>query len=1311
VHGFVRYGGISARRFVSHASPGTRSMRLFSMRQHAAALLLAGLLANPLGDRWLSAAPLPGATLSALEKAQAGTTVALPAGTFEAGDVAVPAGVTLQGTGCRQTILNAKGKKNGVVLGAGARVSDLAIENAGDNGVSIDGAQDAVVSRVTVRGCQSGVLVRSAKAARIENCVLAENRTGLTLVAAEACVAANLTLANNSAIGMTISGCRGCRVFNNLVVGSQIGVSLVGSTDLVLDHNLYVCNFTGSFGDVKGRPSRQKVGAWASLTGHDRHSLMLPVTLAENGGAANTLDWSPNLPVTAPWGVKELGAAKAPANDIDGSPRSEWQGVGAAAVTVVKPPRPADGTFDVASGAGVASAGLYTKAGDLVAYLFHNQPLPKGRYEFWLPSRTWTGQPIAAGDYELKVTEADLAFEYVAAAGNGDAVTSAAPKTQSGSRLGQDPQMVAFPPAGGLILVRSGFESHVHVQSFSADLHTFHWALQGGGETKAAGVAIDDKGRFCLLRQTDGSVLRLDAATGEGAAFAGSTLLKILDKPWTDAKNPGKGLTFWNGTFVSADPAANQLVLWNGETFDRAGQIAVAAPAWPSADAKTGLLWLIKEGRELVALDSAGTVKATAAPVPEPTLLAVSNGRLAVWSKSARKVSVFDCSDPAKLTLLHTIGTGDDGYGPITPERFWGPTSLAMGPGGELAVIDAPRLLVFDAAGKPLAKSLGMWGQQISAGQFAGDDRMHFFNLGGRYSIALDPKNRTWSPDVRWKYSMDGDPMYCFAAGGKSFCVATRTDKKPGLIVYEMNPATGLAKAVMHINGDGGIQKDADGDGLIADGDPVTPPVLGVNLNDRFVRTSRFRPDGMLVNAAPMIVPMSGLGADGLPVFAFDKVRLPQPTVGGGKEFLSPYDFTTKESAHTREEAVLDSRGNLIAGTGLKGSAGADLCTEHGGETDILGLAPDGHVRWLNPLDPKGLKAGFFGLHNLLDVTFAGRGAECEFETMDADGLGTGVLGTPVAMGWNGMWLDNARQSYGFVGNDGKAHMVLGDYSAQAYHWLTVTGLDKIRKHGEKVTVSPALAQALAELPAQPVRDWPVSPVQPLGIPTLASPLAMDGDPAKWRGIQPLLITPELASKAIGPENNSAVVRFAWHGSDLYAQVVKFDDRIVLFQREPTKHYLQDGVEIAINSYPEGFKYNISMIDGQPAVFRDTWRGNYGRPELNALLPPDVAPRSIRILDDTTPVAAERALIEAATGADLSKAKAMVIELKIPQSSMTPMERPEREVVFERGKGFRLGIMLNDNDVPGWDDLNPAVWPSTYGTFERPDRLAPVIFE
>ena len=63
------------------------------------------------------------------------------------------------------------------------------------------------------------------------------------------------------------------------MVSSQIGVRLEASSDLALGHNLYVCNCVGSFGDVKGRPSRQKLGARASLNGQDRHSTMLPASL------------------------------------------------------------------------------------------------------------------------------------------------------------------------------------------------------------------------------------------------------------------------------------------------------------------------------------------------------------------------------------------------------------------------------------------------------------------------------------------------------------------------------------------------------------------------------------------------------------------------------------------------------------------------------------------------------------------------------------------------------------------------------------------------------------------------------------------------------------------------------------------------------------------------------------------------------------------------------------------------------------------------------------------------------------------------
>ena len=82
-------------------------MRPLPMCHGTATLLLAGLFAIAFDGRSLTAAPLPPAVLSALEKAQAGATVAIPAGTFEAGDLAVPAGVTLKGAGRGQTVLDA----------------------------------------------------------------------------------------------------------------------------------------------------------------------------------------------------------------------------------------------------------------------------------------------------------------------------------------------------------------------------------------------------------------------------------------------------------------------------------------------------------------------------------------------------------------------------------------------------------------------------------------------------------------------------------------------------------------------------------------------------------------------------------------------------------------------------------------------------------------------------------------------------------------------------------------------------------------------------------------------------------------------------------------------------------------------------------------------------------------------------------------------------------------------------------------------------------------------------------------------------
>jgi len=1284
---------------------------------------LAGLilLTATLGQS-LGAAPLPSETLTALQAAKPGATIALPAGTFQVGDLAIPAGVTLKGAGYNKTILDAKGKKNGLVLGAGSSVSDLAINNAAENGIFAQETTNNTVARVSVSSCVNGLLLKKTSAVRVENSLFARNRAGLVIIDSKDCVAANLTLANNSAMGLLVSDSSGVKVFNNLVVFCQIGVRLDGvNPELALDNNIYVCGFTGSLGGAQGKSMRKKVEAWSSFSGQDKHSLMLPVTLDDDYRVTSCLAWAPPLTSTALWGVKELAGATAPTSDLDGKPRGTWQGVGAFASIPEPVVRKADGTFEVKSGAGVTSAGLYTPSGDLVAYLFQNQPLAKGTYDYWIPSRNWRGEPIAAGTYELKVTEADLSFEYVSAAGNGDEVTSKNFPQGANFRASLDPEMVEFGPDGQLFLAQGGFETGEHLRSFSPDLRSVHWSLPGVMET--AGLASDDQGRLFILHN-DGVIIRLVGKTGEGVPFPGGSVSTFLTQPWT--KTPGSGMVFFNGKLVTADPDGNQLVLWDGETLERTGQIALDAPSWPSVDKASGLLWVIRSGKELVALDTAGQIKATATPVAEPTRLAVANGRLAVYSKTANQVSIFNCANPAALTLLRVVGQGGSVYGPIQPDRFSSLQALALSPAGDLAVVDVPRVMVFNPEGKVLGHSLAMWGQRIPGGQFANDDRMHFFEqLRGNYDIALDAKTQTWTPGSFWKFSMPGMPVFFFAAGGKTFCVAERANRVAGFLVYEMDPATGLAKAVARYGrtaqGLITVQKDANKDGIITDDEPVVEivcSVAGVNANNPFagIHTVRFRPDATMVITyaeGPLVVPMTGLDADGVPVFAFDKATLAPVYVGAGKDFLSPYDFTTQEEISIRTETRRDSRGNFIAGTFLKGGPGNDLGSEHYRMTDVVGFAPDGHLRWLNPLNPMGLKEGFTAILNQNDITLAARGTACEFETMDADGLGTGLIGMPLNMAWRGMWLDNPRQSYSFTGNDGKDYLILGDYSMQCFHWLEIKGLDAILHNATSVAVSADLAQTLATAAPSPVPNWPVPPVAFITIAKLAAPLAINGDSAKWRslGIKPLLITPELAFKTIGAENNSAVVRLAYQGNDLYAQIIKFDDTIALFQKDTNKHYLQDGIELVINSYPEGFKYNVTVLDGQPVIFRDTWRANYGHPEYNVLLTPEVAPRSIKILDDTASVEPERQLLESATGRSLANAKAMVIEFKIPQSAMTPMQKPEQEVVFASGKGFQLGFMINDNDIPGVDDLNPIAWPSTYGTFERPDRLAPAVFE
>ena len=123
-----------------------------------------------------------------------------------------------------------------------------------------------------------------------------------------------------------------------------------------------------------------------------------------------------------------------------------------------------------------------------------------------------------------------------------------------------------------------------------------------------------------------------------------------------------------DGKLYLADPKANQLVCLAGEEMESAGTLAVPSPTQIATDSANHVLWVISEGKELLALKASGEVQERATPVPQPAALAVNNGRMAIYSASANQITILDCSQPAMLKPIRTIGKGGDSFGPIEPD-------------------------------------------------------------------------------------------------------------------------------------------------------------------------------------------------------------------------------------------------------------------------------------------------------------------------------------------------------------------------------------------------------------------------------------------------------------------------------------------------------------------------------------------------------------------------------------------------------------------------------------------------------------------
>ncbi|HZK80855.1 MAG TPA: hypothetical protein VFC46_07305, partial [Humisphaera sp.] len=742
-----------------------------------------------------------------------------------------------------------------------------------------------------------------------------------------------------------------------------------------------------------------------------------------------------------------------------------------------------------------------------------------------------------------------------------------------------------------------------------------------------------------------------------------------------------------------------------------------------------------------------GAVKASASPSAGIKRISANNGRLATLSNTTGKVQVFDAADPVKLKLLQTIGSGDGPYGPQKPDRFWfqepnkSKMYVAINSKGDVAVVDAQRISFWGIDGSLKKQGLGFWGQHNNVGRFAGDKDVRIWGIDGRYSIKMDCANKRWAPDTNWKlpdYQYSGRaPMNFFSTGGKNFGLYHVTVGDPGKTSDGKLQVTGLISPKQSTQGILVVRlderdavpvslyyhdsarktlveiHDTNKDGMIdgkdegreihkPDGNPVGLPA------DRYGGQS-WDASGDMVYAGGQIVKMTGLDPSGTwPEYNWAAPRILPRTFDGKSAIMpSPYDYKTPENLGSSVQLARLADGGYASSIGLRTSGGTGLA--NGAGTDIAGFGKDGLFRWIFRLNTVEGSEGVQSVpeHNLV---MGMTSTQCDYMVMDNDGLGLGVLSMPKEAHWKGMWSDHAQQQQAWVGNDGQPYYILGDYAANGFHWFAITGMEKTVRQRVPVQLD---GQTAAQLAAEPG----LKPIKAVKLPStkvivrrLAQPFTIDGDLKKWRaaGIAPVaIVTPETGSPDIkGPKDCSAVIRLAYHGSDLYVQTIVFDD-IVTFHQNVAQMFQQDGIEMAINGFMEGFKYNVGItVDHGPVVFRNKFVAKADRLYTN-----EQVPRSIKVLDNAKDVE-ERRLIEAVYGVDLSMSKVIVTEFKLPLTAEVGLDgNPGLIKKVGPGGTFWIGFFINDNDMPGGDVQKYLAWPATYGTFNLKETGALATFE
>ena len=288
---------------------------------------------------------------------------------------------------------------------------------------------------------------------------------------------------------------------------------------------------------------------------------------------------------------------------------------------------------------------------------------------------------------------------------------------------------------------------------------------------------------------------------------------------------------------------------------------------------------------------------------------------------------------------------------------------------------------------------------------------------------------------------------------------------------------------------------------------------------------------------------------------------------------------------------------------------------------------------------------------------------------------------------------------------DGHLYMTNGDNTAGRHNWYRLENQESLVKTKQPFTLDQKHAAELASLEFKPP-TLTKCPQPQIKIAHLKQPFTIDGDVHKWQqaGIQPqIVIGPSGTFKGAG--DCSALIRLGYETNNLYIQVLSFDD-IPVFGNFPV---CQNSVEVALNGvWPNGMQFVAAKTaEGKDVV----WRNRFFSPEVRQIfLDPQHAPCVVKVLNNAEDLP-ERDMLERLYGEDLSQAKVVVTEFKIPMDKETYVNAEKDIIEFGQGKTFWISFFVDDSDNPYTDAQKLIAWPVGSGMFSPKEDAAIAVCE